>query len=285
MEYKLDELLVLVKELTDSYTSKESTSIPYEVAQQLMGAVLYCIQENDLECADSDRNEMIEINRRHFPTAREAYENGYRLMIEKIRKANEIYTDMITDFKDYGNRAYYDTVVKGIPEFFKWYDPRLNPMNHIILVDYTVMDDQLYDTEGVDLIYRYLRCIRLEQKFLQRIPEGYIREVLIRDHSDYEELFINVCGVVLKRILINMLIGVKLEKIVYEETDYEKVVEIVNSTDKEELVTRFRSLLESLIKNLYDGDLDLYQYLSMGIVDITTQIRNAVHNQSIVHII
>ena len=42
MKYNIEELLILVKELTDSYTSK-STSITYEAAQQLMGDYV-CIQ-------------------------------------------------------------------------------------------------------------------------------------------------------------------------------------------------------------------------------------------------
>ena len=41
MEMQTKEILELVGELTERYTSKESTSVTYETAQQLMGAVLY----------------------------------------------------------------------------------------------------------------------------------------------------------------------------------------------------------------------------------------------------
>lgn len=36
MEYEMEELIPLVKELCDRYTGKESTSVTYEAAQRLM---------------------------------------------------------------------------------------------------------------------------------------------------------------------------------------------------------------------------------------------------------
>lgn len=45
MQYKTEELIPIVAKLAEKYTAKESTSITYEKAQQLMGAVVYCIRE------------------------------------------------------------------------------------------------------------------------------------------------------------------------------------------------------------------------------------------------
>lgn len=280
MEHNIEELFDLVKELTDSYTSKESTSITYEVAQQLMGAVLYCIRENEQELMNNEPAEAIISKKTHFPTAREAYENGYRFVVDKIKKANAIYNDIIIDFKSYGNRAYYDTVAKGIREFFRWYDPRLKPMDHIILMDYNVLEP-LHDFEGIDLIYRYLICIRMEQKFLKQFPEEYIREVLIHYHCDYDELLINICGIILKRVLVNMLIGTKLEKVNFETTDYEKLTVRIHSLDKEDLETELIFHLQRLINSIYSEDLELYSYLSNEIQNIATELRNGASNNSL----
>ena len=41
MNYEMEELVPIVGKLAEKYTSRESTSIPYEKAEQLMGAVLY----------------------------------------------------------------------------------------------------------------------------------------------------------------------------------------------------------------------------------------------------
>ena len=47
MDYEMEELVPIVAELAEKFTSKGSTSIPYERAQQLMEAVLYCIHEGE----------------------------------------------------------------------------------------------------------------------------------------------------------------------------------------------------------------------------------------------
>lgn len=280
MDYDVEELLVLVKELSDIHTSKESTSITYETAQKLMNAVLYCTRENDFELYNNEVGEAKVVSVKKFPSAREAYDSGYRLVIEKIKEAREIFNEIVIDFKDYGNRAYYETVVKGIPEFFRWYDPRLNPMDHIILVDYMVLE-HLNELEGVDLIYRYLLCIRMEQKFLRRFPEEYISEVLKLLYTNYEDLIVNISGCLLKKVLVNMLIGVRLEKIKYEKADYDKLAELISITNKEELAARLTHLLEGLIRNIYQADNDLYSYLASEIPNIATELRNASENDSL----
>lgn len=284
MEYNIEELLVLVRELSESYTGKESTSITYEAAQQLMGAVEYCIQENDFAVESNEPVDTLVTYHRRFPTAREAYDNGYRLVIEKIKKAKEIYNDIIVDFKDYGNHAYYDTLVKGMPEFFKWYDPRLKPMNHMILIDYTVLEP-LHNFEGVNLIYGYLRCIQMEQKFLQQFPEEYVREILVLLHSDYEELIINLCGVILKKVLTNMLIGVKIDKIKLEVSDYETLSDKITCTQKMVLKEELSSHLKRLITGIYSGDQELYQYLMNEIPNVVTELENAARNNCLSNII
>ena len=43
MDYTMEELLPVVGKLMEKYTSLSSTSVTYETAQQLMGAVLYCL--------------------------------------------------------------------------------------------------------------------------------------------------------------------------------------------------------------------------------------------------
>ena len=55
-DYEMEELIPIVAKLTERFTSKESTSVTYEQARQLMGAVIYCIQqcqgENNVSISD-----------------------------------------------------------------------------------------------------------------------------------------------------------------------------------------------------------------------------------------
>lgn len=42
------------------------------------------------------------------------------------------------------------------------YDVRYNPQNHILTLDYPILED-LGEMCGIDEIYRYLECVKLEQ--------------------------------------------------------------------------------------------------------------------------
>ena len=78
-KYSLNELLPILKELTAKYTSKESTSITYEKANQLMGAINYCISE--WERNETSKKDLMESNKIE---AYYAYKNGYDLIKQKV---------------------------------------------------------------------------------------------------------------------------------------------------------------------------------------------------------
>ena len=86
MKYEMEELVPIVAGLADQYTSKESTSISYERANHLMEAVLYCIDQGS------------ELTGGRGLTAKMAYEYGYELVIQKVKRTQEIYNGMIIDF-------------------------------------------------------------------------------------------------------------------------------------------------------------------------------------------
>ena len=185
MNYKMEELAQIVAGLAEKYTAKESTSITYERAEQFMGAVLYCIRE----VWQQKENSIIS---REGMSALQAYETGFMLVEQKVKEALELYNEMIPDFNCYGSKCLYDTFVKGIPEFFRWYDIRFEPQNTILTLDYPVREDLCEDT-GIDKIYKYILCIRKEQAFLGTFPEDQIKSALRRYHRQYEDLPENIC--------------------------------------------------------------------------------------------
>ena len=117
------------------------------------------------------------------------------LVEKKVRKTLAMYNEMMPEFSDYGNICLYDTVVKGMPEFFKWYDIRFNPKDTILTLDYPVTRD-LSGYTGIDRIYEYLKCIRKEQDFLHSFPESYVRGVLRKYCFGYQEMIENIYEIV-----------------------------------------------------------------------------------------
>ena len=92
--YSLEELLPIVYELTQKYTCKESSSISYEKANQLMEAVLFCINEYENIQPSTYSVQKLCVS------AQEAYTQGYRLVLEKIKTAKNNYQNLISVFCD-----------------------------------------------------------------------------------------------------------------------------------------------------------------------------------------
>lgn len=187
--YRPEELYPIVVKLAASYAGFENTSISYEAAKNLMEAVLYCIHEYDMK-VESEQ----ETNVSRLPAA-EAYAKGYRLVIKKAQDLLARYNQLMPLFQDYGMRCLHDTVVKGIPEFLKWYDPKYAPQNTMLLFDYPILED-ISMLSGVDAVYRYLECICLEQEELAKLDRQYVIGALKRYHSSYEDLFENIYRIV-----------------------------------------------------------------------------------------
>lgn len=209
INYSLEELLPIVKKLSIKYTRNESSSISYETAEQLMDAVCYCIMELDTR----NRIDALEENAAsrsgfdakasgaqgaargimtlEYPTAEEAYQRGYKAVTAKVEAALGVYEEIMQDFRDYGSLAYRDTIEKGMPAFFNFYDPLFAPQETILTLDYPTLKP-LDAACGIDLLYDYLVAIREEQRFLAAFPEEMVREALRNYHFLGGELFINV---------------------------------------------------------------------------------------------
>ena len=110
MDYNMEELLPIVSELAQKYAGSESTSITYEKAQTLMEAVLYCLDEYSRSCANS----LVDNN----VSVKEQYHIGANLILEKVNGIKEIFNAVSCQFDDFGVKCLYDTVQKGIPQFY-----------------------------------------------------------------------------------------------------------------------------------------------------------------------
>lgn len=198
-QFEMEELIPLLTELTEKYTSFDSTSVTYETARQLMEAVLYCI--NEAESAAGGSGELTE----RKPSARMLYDRGRILVLDKTQAAKKLYEELLTDFEACGVLCYKETILEGMPEFFKKYDVRYNPQEHLLTLDYPIMGG-FGELCGIDLIYSYLERIFLEQVFLSNIPKHYVTQLLAQKYGSFRELFINPCQETMRSIVLRLFI-------------------------------------------------------------------------------
>lgn len=185
--YAMEELIPIVGRLADEYTSNESSSVTVETAKRLMDAVIYCMSHYETgDCSIATQDKI---------TADNVYKLGYNAVIEKTKKTQEKYNELMTFFQPYGNRNYRDTVEKALPFFFMYYDVKFAPMDNIITMDYPVFGLDM-NLEGIDMIGQYIDAIWEEQRYLAKFPINYIIDELRIFHPNYENEFFNLKEIV-----------------------------------------------------------------------------------------
>lgn len=267
----MEELVPIVGKLAEKYTANESTSITYEKAEQLMGAILYCIHElKEFNGNSLALNEKI--------PAQRAYEIGAAYVKEKTEIALNLYNRIMPGFYHYESQCLYDTFAKGIPEFFRWYDIQFEPQNTILTLDYPVLKD-ISGYTGIDRIFEFIKCIGLEQKFLNSFPVGYVTNILFKIDRNWKESMNNICETVFTYVTGHILTGKSLAEFELEQTDYLYMQKFFMQTALEDIKKRMESALEIFIKNYYEDDRELLNYLSSAIGDIVVRLKNAVDNK------
>lgn len=258
MDFELEELLPIVSKLAERYTAFESTSITYEKAEQLMGAVLYCIHEAKISGNDS-------LISAHGASAAQVYDAGVRCVEEKTKITLELYNEMVSEFVTYGNHCLNDTIINGLPEFFRWYDVKFAPQNTILTLDYPVLKD-LMELSGIDEIYEYLLCVCLEQKFLKKFAEEYVIEVLSKYHALHQDMIDNICEIVFMNVLVHILAGKPLLEQKFVKSDYLRVQKILRENDVQAIKNQLKDATARFIREYYEDSDDLLEYL-LGMVD------------------
>lgn len=290
MRYEMEELLPLVAQLAGKYTGFESTSVTYEKAEQLMGAVLYCIAEADgpggdaavlgryrperCDPAGSDQRGTEIRPREKEQSAARAYEEGYRRVLEKAGAALELYNDMAGNFSDYGNIYLHDTVIKGMPVFFQRYDAEFEPQNTVLTLDYPILRD-LSAYSGIDRIYAYLSCIRMEQMFLRLFPEEDVIRILRSYSAKYQELPENICGIVYTDFIRHMLAQKPLAEREFGETERRRIREILFHTERQELAGRLAERTKSFARDQYGNGGEPGEYVSASLGEVLVRIEQS----------
>ena len=272
MKYSQEELLPVVAKLAARYTSNESTSISYDKARQLMGAVIYCIEE--YENAAVGLRDLVTANA--AVSADTAYRQGYEILIEKVKKIQQEYNLMMKEFQFYGNRCCYDTFQKGLPEFFLYYDARFHPMNHILTLDYPVLVS-LAPWCGADLMEVYVRSAFLEQSFLKKLPADYIMHVLNAYSGDYGELIINLASIVIRNVLGCRIAGKSIDLNGYSPVEMERLKFFISGKSSEELEVQLKKYIDELMDFAYEGNEELGNYLKEDVKNFSFELQHGLN--------
>lgn len=262
--YDMDDILEVVAWMTEKYTSKESTSVSVERARQFMEAVFYCIDE-------LDENSTFSLADKKGLSAFQAYQQGYNLVMQKVETAQKKYEQLLAIFSDYRNENLRDTVQTGLLGFFKYYDPRFEPQNSILTLDYPVYEINR-DKKGIDLIIDYIDAIYLEQLFLNQFSKELIIQILSQYDTQYEKQFINICSYVSRTVLVSSFLK-HMETKAQITNSYELLWEVLQRYSKQELYHLFLEYIHFLVQSKYQKNGKLESYLVLDLEDLLVRLK------------
>lgn len=266
MNYEMEELLPIVGRLAERFTGVDSTSVSYEKAEQLMGAVLYCIREGEMETANA-------VATAQGISARRAYETGKASVERKAKMALERYHKILPDFCAYGNPYLSDTFLEGLPQFFRRYDVEFEPQDTILTLDYPVLKD-LSGYTGVDKIYEFIECVDLEQDFLRIFPESYVRKVLQQYNTGKLDMVDNICEILLMDLARHIFAGESLSEEHFQGLDSRKLQRYLIEMDSSEMENQFGEALKKLTEKYCKNPFGLESYLRGGIQNVVVRLKN-----------
>ena len=282
-DYEMEELVPVVSGLAERYTGGESTSVTYEKAQQLMEAVLYCIHELEQPAEhDAENPELKADNKAEKNSvsagkpiekmpAQQAYRLGLDRVKEKTEKTLRRYNELLPGFVYFENRCLYDTFVKGLPRFFRWYHIEFDPQNTILTLDYPVLRD-LSAITGIDKIAAFTDCIRLEQMFLKSFPEDYVRNVLASYDSSYPAMVENICEPVAGDVVCHIMTGKPLSEGKPGKEEMIRLRQLFRKKHAEDIIEQLQQAFRQFLADYCGDSGELYTYFAKSIRGITARL-------------
>ncbi len=189
----------LLGERTGRYTMGDSSSVPVELAQELLTSICFTlgiylkeIGETQKLLVSADLSQLLKV--------------GIRIIESQIETGKQLWQAACLSAPEIENIAYRDTL-KSIGKFFKRYNRHFLAHQIPCSIDYPLCDPVPEQTMGIEYINEYLRRILMENDVLRRFDPCLTIRLLEGYCSDYRELLINLCEPVVTNAVGLVLIG------------------------------------------------------------------------------
>jgi hypothetical protein len=267
VDIKTEDLMPVLADVVRCYVGCDNTSISYERAEELLNGIMFCIDEFRNSASDS-------VAVKDMPVS-EQYNVGTKLVAEKAGAAMQIYNHLCADFDDYGVECLRDTVMKGIPEFFRRYNSEFFPHDTILTLDYPVLGD-VRSLCGIDAIYAFLSAVECEQRFLGCINREYITCFMKAADPEYELMIDNICGAVLPGIAAHFALGKSLDMPGFTAEEYSVLTDAFSFETAFGVEQKLKSMLKIIEKSFPYVDKAVWNYLSGNLRDTSVRIHTAI---------
>lgn len=153
------EMMELVQKQARLWTGGEGGSLPVEVAEKLLGSLLY-VMGLELKYGSLEEG----LVRLKTQGAGEIFERGLEKVRRRVRICRHRWQYLKGQLFETSNRLYNDTVKRGLGGFFKLYDSALDALELHITADYTPCLGRP-EEGGIEFIESYISRLEAENAF------------------------------------------------------------------------------------------------------------------------
>lgn len=271
--------LELLAYKTEKYNSGDSSSIPVEVAEDIMISNLYTIGIwlKSFPCTDDAIKELKTFN------IHDLYNLGRKRIATKINAAKHIFMLTLKNKINTDNYTYNSTVVDGIKGFFKLYNPDFEAHEIHITADYPLCI-QIKNLVGIEFIEKYLQSIYYENMFCKYFSPNDIQYLLCGYEEDYRDLIFNIFQQVLTTAIGCELIHVDITTLNITKTQLEDLHAVLINKSNVEINRLILNSSKNLYLKLNLTDISLQKYIENCLPSIIYSVCYSVKENTLTRI-
>ncbi|HBL07124.1 MAG TPA: hypothetical protein DDZ33_09415 [Clostridium sp.] len=249
---------------TERYTMGDSTSVPIEIAEELLNSICFSLGLELRELMNAKEvlmeEDISDLLKTSWSKIASLMERGKNLL-EEVRKSSS----------NIENISYKDTI-NEIDRFFNKYDYRFFAHKIDCSIDYQLSNPISEKLQGIEYINEYLKALLIENEFCICFDKDNIIYVLNSYCSDYKELLINIFEPILTNAIGLDILGVDILTLEISALQRETLLGIFRNLSKTEILVKLESSAKSICNVLGIVDNEKIEYIQKTAVNIYPRI-------------
>ncbi len=227
LQILLPRLWELLGKQTERYTSKDSTSVTIETAQELLASLWYTITMA-LDETSTPYNRLL--SDELMPFVRQ----GQTILQDKLETTKRLWEVVCRTAPEIQNFYYTDTL-RGIGDYLKRYDLFYFAHRKPPLIDYPLLNATCETIQGLTYTEQYLKGMLAENALIHSFENDAVVYVLQTVAPDYREYYLNLCEQPLTNALGLALIDRDVRTLFLGHKEHAKLIEVIQNKSNDQL--------------------------------------------------
>lgn len=265
-----------IQNYANRYVGGMSSSLPMEEMQSLAASALYqitfCLKEDGI--SDPAWSTM------HAETLFYLQKRGIQKLNQKVKESQEHFHRIQRERIKIPQRAYQDTLMKGIPLFFSEYNLAYAAHEIPGSIDYQ-LSTPIVERGGILFIADYLRQLDLENQFCRKYSPVMIHQLMKAFDKQYESHLENHFEHVFLQALGKILLNQNPAALTLTAQDIERLDNLLLPMSACLLKQTLRAASQDLVRRFSADNEACFQLADQLILQALARIQNALAHQAI----